>query len=643
MAAEGDPGGLSAGERHAIYRRTHAALRPDIDGLRAIAVLPVILFHAHVRGFSGGFVGVDIFFVISGYLITGILVRDIAIDRYSISEFYRRRILRIFPALMAMLVVTSFVAWQLLLPVETGRYADGLAGTALFVSNIVFYRQTDYFNLGAVSQPLLHTWSLAVEEQWYILWPLLLVAVGPRRPHLMRALAFAITLASFAFCLWLLPRDAPAAFYLLPSRAWELGMGAILAMIAGRVPRGRLCDGLAAAGLAMILVCVKVYTKDTSFPGLAAVPPCLGAALLLHCGQTPNAVARLLSVSPLRFIGAISYSLYLWHWPVIVFAETGLFLAPGLATMIGILTTMLLLATLSWRFVEQPFRIGVGNWPTAGVLWGGAAAIGAAVVLAVASPAIERATSRFTSAQTGMAAYLDFDGDAAYRRDVCFKVGERSRYDAGRCLATSGTRPALLFVGDSHAAMLWPGLSRHRDHFDIVQATATGCVAMLYPADDRQGCPVVINAALRGWLAHHRPAALILASHWQPQFLGGVEATLRDPAIRAAHPVLIGPLPQYSTGLPRLLVAAERRRDPGLPARSSEGDVFALDAAMRAMAARTGTPYVSLVDLLCDGRVCRTLAAPGVPLQFDGSHLTTAGSRLVVDAILPRIMAPSAR
>ena len=613
--------------------------RADIDGLRAIAVLPVLLFHLRVRGFSGGFVGVDIFFVISGYLITAHLARDMAGGRHAIADFYRRRVLRIFPALFAMMAATTIAASFVLLPLEVGRYGETLAGAAMFVSNIVFYLRADYFNPGGVSQPLLHTWSLAVEEQWYILWPLVLRLAGADRRRMLAA-AVAISVASFAVALWWVPRDPAAAFYLLPARGWELGLGAGLALVPGAVRRGWWNEAMALLGLALIAASVKLLTKDSPFPGWAALPPCLGAALLIRAGEAASLGSSLLAWRPLRWIGLISYSLYLWHWPVIVFAESGLFLGSGWRETIALIAVSFAAAILSWRFVERPFRQGGGRWTRGRVLGAGAVVMAAAVLIAAAMPVVQRVVSPFTPAQAELARYIATDGDAAFRGGVCFKVGAASHYDADRCLAASGRKPVILLVGDSHAAHLWPGLAAHRDRYDIAQATATGCLAALYPPDTADPCEQVDNLALRGWLAAHRPDALVLASRWDWRWMAGLEATLRDPQVHAAHPVLLGPVPRYASELPRLLVAADRWHDPGLVARALDRDIFALDAHLRAMAARTGTRYVSMTDLLCPGQVCRTLAAPGVPIQFDASHFTPAGSRKVVGAILPRIVAP---
>lgn len=611
--------------------------RPDIDGLRAIAVLPVLFFHVGVRGFSGGFVGVDVFFVISGYLITGILVRDIEAGRYSIAGFYRRRILRIFPALIGVMIATTAAACLLLLPVEFAAFARSLAATALFASNIDFYRVTSYFNPGGTSQPLLHTWSLAVEEQWYILWPLVLAAIGSGRIGRIRAVAIAITLVSFALSLWLLPVDPAATFYLLPTRAWELGLGATLAVLAVRPRAGLLNEALALIGLALIALSVKFYTADTAFPGLAAVPPCLGTALLLHSGRAPSWVGQLLSLAPLRFVGLISYSLYLWHWPIVVFADTGLLLPKTPLVIAAIILVSIGAATLSWWLVETPFRRHASAWRTSRVLGVGAALMLAMVALAAISPSISRAIAVYPPDQLAIARYLSFDGDGAFRRGTCFKVGPRGAYDAALCLRRSGQRPAILLVGDSYAAQLWPGLARYRDRFDILQATATGCLPKLTPHPRPGSCEALVDLALGARLAQEPPSALILAGRWQWASVGGIEATLRDPAVRAAHPLLVGPMPQYSTSLPRVMVIAARRGDPGLIARTTTDEPFEVDRYLKDVAARTGTPYFSMIDLLCTGRRCRTLAAPGVPIQFDTGHLTSAGSARVVDALLPRL------
>jgi len=610
--------------------------RPDIDGLRAIAVLPVLFFHAGVRGFSGGFVGVDIFFVISGYLITGILVREIIDGKYSIFVFYKRRIVRIFPALLSMILSVIILSKFWLLPAEEKNLTWSAVWGILFSSNIYFFSVIDYFNSDAKSMPLLHTWSLAVEEQWYLFWPLILwsvfrLRIRPWIPVLV------ILLASLSLSVIDLPTDPSAVFYLLPYRAWELALGALVAIRPWSerypAPSPRVALGLSVLGLALIAFAIKAYTDQTPFPGLAAVPPCLGAALMIEGGRTENRISRLLMIQPLRGVGLISYSLYLWHWPIIVFADVGLFLGHGVAVTSGVICLSLVLAYASWRWIEQPFRRLGTKWTTSYVLWGGGLSILGGVGAALASQFLVIPGTALSPAQQAIEHYLAFDGDGAYRRGECFKVGWHGKYDRAACLVSSA-KPQILLVGDSHAAQLWPGLSRWRDRYDVSQATATGCTAQRYPDDRAPTCHQIIDYALHDWLQVHHPALTILASRWQMRNIDGLEETLRDPFVRSAHPVLIGPIPEYETALPRLLIAAQRQQDPNLLVRSEAPEPFEVDQVLKAMAVRTRTPYISLVDLLCDvHRRCRTMATQQAPFQFDYGHMTIEGSDFLTDAM----------
>src|SRR5438045_534304 len=336
--------------------------RPDVDGLRGIAVVPVVLYHYGVPGFGGGFVGVDVFFVISGYLITELIYAEMRAGRFSIVHFYERRIRRIFPALFALLFFVTIAASVLLFPRDLRQYAKSLWATAVFGSNFSFWRQAGYFDTAADLKPILHTWSLAVEEQFYLVWPAILFGLV----YLGRAVSrwrmivviCTILVLSLAESVRELQSAPTAAFYLLPSRMWELMLGAVLAV--ADLPRtGSLMirNALATAGLVLIAWAVCTYNADTPFPALAAVAPCLGAALLIYTGEEGGtAPSRILSTGFLVFVGLISYSLYLWHWPLYVFARYYIDrpLSPPLA--ITLMLVSVLLGWLSYRFVEQPFR-----------------------------------------------------------------------------------------------------------------------------------------------------------------------------------------------------------------------------------------------------------------------------------------------
>ncbi len=331
--------------------------RPDIDGLRALAVIPVILFHAGL-GFPGGYVGVDIFFVISGYLITSIIIREIAKGEFTYRGFWERRIRRIFPpALLVTFVSVIFGAWALLPDTFASLGKAGIAQLTM-VANFYFWQQDGYFAGPSDLEPLLHMWSLAVEEQFYFLFPILLVALVKRGEGTTRKVLIAITLLSLIWSLYGVIHFQMATFYLLPARAWELSIGSLLAILPLRsLASSAARTAVALLGLALILWSIFAYDLTTPFPGLAAVPPCLGTALLIYAHQGgPSPIGRLLSLAPVVFIGKISFSLYLWHWPLLVYGRHLSIQEMSPALRISLVAASFVLAILTWMFVETPFR-----------------------------------------------------------------------------------------------------------------------------------------------------------------------------------------------------------------------------------------------------------------------------------------------
>jgi len=344
--------------------------RPDIDGLRALAVLPVVLFHADIAGFSGGFVGVDIFFVISGFLITSLLLNELQDNTFSLRRFYIRRARRLFPALVVVVAVTLLAGFFLLLPQALSETARAARRIAVFFSNHLFWSQShDYWLQNTLSgQPLLHTWSLAVEEQFYLLIPGLLLLcfwLGKKQGQFFSLLLLSgLLLISLIVSQWLLGKDPSAAFYLLPSRAWELLSGALLIFIVQRrqsIQLHPLTVQLAGTlGLVLIGYSVFFYNKEMPFPGFAALLPCFGTTLIIYAGSQSQIswVNHLLQNRLLVFIGLISYSLYLWHWPVLVLYRSPNWMAYDLPIIPVwlLLGFILLISYASWRWIEQPFR-----------------------------------------------------------------------------------------------------------------------------------------------------------------------------------------------------------------------------------------------------------------------------------------------
>src|SRR5580698_3842238 len=352
--------------------------RADIDGLRALAVIPVLFYHVGIPGFGGGFVGVDIFFVISGYLICGPIDKDIKSGSFSLGNFYKRRILRILPALFVMFLVTSILAYVYCLPVELENYSRSLASAIGSISNVYFAATTGYFDAPAETKPLLHTWSLSVEEQFYIVCPLFMLACYRFCPKRLNALVAAGVLLSFTAAVLAYTRNPTFAFFLTPFRAWELLLGALLGIRFFPAPASAdLKSVFGGAGLALVLFAVFGFSRDTPLP-LATATACVGTALIIHSSENGvSIVGRLLSWRPAVFIGLISYSLYLWHWPIMVFHRSDgfLFAQPSVMAKLGLIAVSIGVAYLSWRFVEMPFRIRTKTIPVRLALGGALASI----------------------------------------------------------------------------------------------------------------------------------------------------------------------------------------------------------------------------------------------------------------------------
>ncbi len=331
--------------------------RADVDGLRALAVLPVLFFHAGL-GFPGGFVGVDIFFVISGFLIGSLVLSELQNGTFRIVDFWERRIRRIFPAL-AVVVIATFLAGAIwMVPQHFAELGQSIIAQPLLIANFYYWKQSGYFETAAEFQPLLHTWSLAVEEQFYLFFPLVMIFFLRWGMATVRAAVLAFIAGSLAWSIYGSARYPDVSFFLIPSRIWELDLGVMLALLPKRQASWPRLDNLLGwTGIAAIAYSVFFYDVNTIFPGYAAVLPCLGAALLIFSNShSPNTSGRLLGTKPLVFVGKISYSLYLWHWPVIVFLKYTFVSEVTSVHLAGSLVLSFVIAALSWKYIETPFR-----------------------------------------------------------------------------------------------------------------------------------------------------------------------------------------------------------------------------------------------------------------------------------------------
>jgi peptidoglycan/LPS O-acetylase OafA/YrhL len=630
--------------------------RPDIDGLRAIAVLSVLAFHLGWSRMAGGFVGVDVFFVISGYLISAIVFSEVATSSFSILAFYERRIRRIFPALFGMLIIFSIVASFYLLPTEFVDFAKSLFAAATSSSNFYFWKHSGYFD-SPTSSPLLHTWSLAVEEQFYILFPIFLLVVRRFFPERLRIGVVVLFFASLLASAVIVPIDSVTAFYMPYTRAWELLLGTILSL--GMFPRLHslfMRNVATLAGIALILYSVTTYNTHTPFPGLAALPPCIGSVLIIGAGEFGSSlVGSVLSWRPFVFIGLISYSLYLWHWPVIILHELGLslnlqsVLPPRYANQLAAvrfdmymeIVISFVLAILSWRFVERPFRsrpLRVGRRPLFAL---STAAMVAVIAFSVAVIMAGGFNGRFPPASVKVASYLaNHDAGSFGRVGSCF-VTESSRstvLDNDECLRTVEGKRNYLLIGDSLAGALWSGLSTSLPDDHVLLASVSNCKPFVHPVGSSD-CKREMDYIFQTYLPAHRIQALLLEGRWKPENMEGLAETIAWAKQHQLPVIVFGPVPEYDAPLPRLLAYSIAWHEPGLADRHRVASREVVDEQMQSLAASTWhVPYISLYQAICNGGDCVEYAdaAHEVPLMNDIGHLNEFGSALIVRRLIDR-------
>jgi peptidoglycan/LPS O-acetylase OafA/YrhL len=626
--------------------------REDIDGLRALAVLSVIGFHFEAPRVFGGFVGVDIFFVISGFLITGIIQAEMREGIFSFARFYERRVRRLLPALYAMIALTAIPAFHYLLTSERLEFFRSAAASVTFTSNFFFWLQTGYFDHAAVEKPLLHTWSLAVEEQFYLALPPMLWAAVRLSNGKRSALPIALAViggASLALSIWLIATGASEnAFFMSPPRAWEFLIGGAIAIEGFPVLRNLVLQHIV-RGIAVVMILIPVFTyqQGPDFPGIRALLPCAGAALFIWCGAgIPNQVRHPLSfLSMLRFCGQISYSLYLWHWPLFTFArfsKASLTLDLVDKTLLFALTVVI--SYLSWRFVEQPFR-DRRLAPTRGAAFGTAALAtlvllaGSAggIVLSETSSASDRAAAKFD-------AYNSYDFESVYDLRGCFTPVNDVFGDA--CFRLAPGKTNILLWGDSFAAHYFHGLGAAVDPqlFNVLQATQLSCMPTLNATAPGVASCRSVAAQMIAFLQDRKPDLVVMAADWleyarRPRFDGMIAdirntvSVLNGSGVRV---VLLGPPVQFRSRLPSMLARASLRN---IDARAEDmvlPDIFVLDRMMRAALPKAGGfSYISVVDAICPEQHCPLTIDGDIPLSWDHAHLTAEGSVYVMQRLVP--------
>ena len=631
------------------------AYREDIDGLRALAVLAVIGFHFEAPRVFGGFVGVDIFFVISGFLITGIIQTEMREKTFSFARFYERRVRRLLPALYAMIALTAIPSFHYLLTSERLEFFRSAAAAATFTSNLFFWLQSGYFDHAAVEKPLLHTWSLAVEEQFYLalppmLWAALRVANG-RRSVLPIALAL-IGGGSLSLSIWLIATGrSDNAFFMSPPRAWEFLIGSVIAIEGFPVLNNRMLQhSIRGVAIVLILIPVFTYNQYQNFPGYRALLPCIGAAVFIWCGTgIPNRVRHRLSfLSILRFCGQISYSLYLWHWPLFTFArfsKASLTLDIFDKTLLFALTVAI--SYLSWRFVEQPFRDrSLALTRRAAFCIAG---LSTAVLLACSAAGIvisQTPTGADRDAIT-LDAYNSYDVQPIYRAGSCFRY-DGGAVDQASCLSAVADKQNVLLWGDSYAAQYYHGLNHTIDpeRVNLLQATQAACMPTLDASAQGNAACLTFAAQMGAFFRDSKPVLVVLSADWleyarPPRFDGmiaDIKQTISQLNDIGVSVVLLGPGVQFRGRLPSLLMRAHLRQVDADPADLVLPGIFSLDQMMKAaLAGHEKFSYISVVDAVCPARQCPLMIDGRIPLTWDHAHLTAEGSAYVMDRLTPML------
>lgn len=605
--------------------------RTDIDGLRAVSILAVMCFHFGLPAF-GGYVGVDVFFVISGYVITLSLLGDLVAGKFSILAFYERRVRRIFPALIFTFILCWLAAWLLFLPADFVDFSNSLLSSATFVSNIYFWKNSGYFDTSAQLRPLLHTWSLSVEEQFYVFMPIA-VYLTHRFLRARWLLAFVpVLLASFALSAFATYTAPTANFFVLPTRAWELLLGALLVFAHLPAARGRIAEALALCGAALIAFAIVAYSDATPFPGVSALAPCVGAVLLIYAGtHAQTSVGRLLTLPPIVFIGKISYSLYLVHWSIIVFTRHATLREPTDLQIVLIAVASFALATFSWAVIERPFRWPKKRIPRARLLFGGAGAMALAALVGATGVLLHGIPGRLS----GPVQQAQIDPDT-WMTGVCFLLDDQDyrAWNADRCRRTSGYGENALLWGDSFAAHYVPGLIANADNLtaNVFQYTAAGCPPVLsYYSYARPNCQK-FNAHVLEIIPRYDIKTVVMAARWLDMRQRGLDTLAATIASLKAAGVDVWVIGQSTEFLTDVATIAHKNGGTG----STDMWPLAFDRGLneKVRQAAAGATFVDPLSHLCSGKEC-LYRSGGHLIYADSAHFSDLGSAQAVLAYFP--------
>lgn len=641
----------------------HPKYRPDIDGLRAIAIIAVVIFHAFPRIMPGGFIGVDIFFVISGYLISTIIFSNLEHERFTLVEFYVRRVRRIFPALILVLISCVAFGWFVLFADEYKQLGKHAAASAAFIQNFILWRESGYFDNAAETKPLLHLWSLVIEEQFYFFWPLLLAFIWKRQWSFLGLIAV-IAAVSFAVNIYLISSGHPAAAFFLPfSRAWELMVGGVLAYVVLHRPQliEKYKDAQSFMGFALILTGLLFVNKDREFPGWWALLPTMGAFFIISAGPSSWLNEKLLANKPMVWIGLISYPLYLWHWPILSYlkiVQGGYSNIQGLVALIASVG----LAWLTYHFIEKSFRFGGESRLKVTLLL-----IAMLFVLILGSILYKQGGVAQRTLE-GKSEYLSYFENSApewqyFSRTELLKKyrSECDFYDIDKRRIKQATQiprlsidkscytrnpihsHSVLLWGDSHGQQLHYGLKNNLpDNWQILMATTSGC-----HANPSVSAPSSTNSCDQSnWFAiktilEAKPDVVIVAqaSGHSLHMMNQVVKKLKEMGVNKI--IFTGPAPHWKPDLPKVIA---RKLWPNIPQRTLVGidqEVVALNEALKLNDFKSinGVSFIDLMDFFCNAEGCLTYIGSDYKLgitSWDSAHLTPVASDLLASSVLAK-------
>jgi peptidoglycan/LPS O-acetylase OafA/YrhL len=656
--------------------RPHASYRPDIDGLRGVAVLAVVANHFQPGRVTGGFVGVDVFFVISGFLITGILIQQLQAGTFSLADFYARRVRRLFPALSLVLLVSFIAGWFLLDPIALTDLGANAAAGAGFVSNLLLWSQTGYFDPEAQAKPMLHLWSLGIEEQYYALWPLFLFALWKVRFRLVPIAAIAA--ASFALNAVFSATRPTAAFYSPATRIWELLLGCMIAYVGltrgepiallsrfggggdtavlrGRESQLRELSGW--VGFALVCAAILGLTEDFTLPGFWVLLPTIGAALLICAGPETWINRKVLSNRVMVFVGLISYPLYLWHWPVLALIHIRGWNATRAARaemMLAALVGVFIAAWLTYKAIEKPIRKSRSGRVIAGL----SLAQALLFVFGIALVGLRGIPGRYDAAHQQLFAIARKPPTytAAYRyRETC-RINEDGQDEAelqrGCDTAAAASNPSagVVLWGDSYAAQLVPGIEATiGNDANLYVFSVNGCRPLLEQLRSvRAGCNPGNRFALN-FVRQYQPREVLIAANWngwsqyRDQYTN-VEQTIRElKGYGIPRVVLLGSFAQFERPVPLLLV--DKLKRGAIPRRLATPlmpTLMTIDSTLSAIAIRTGAEFVSPLAAQCspDGCLVSLDGSIDSVTTWDRFHLTLVGSKFIAEQMLRPYLHP---